>query len=185
MSQASAAVLAALSADDPVETGAVPTTAYNSEMDITSTTTQGTTVVFVTSTQTATTSNRTAIESSIATRSPTLATSGSTSDTSNISATSSVGPKTTRPGGLSAGSSAGIGIGVALGVLLLAFVVFFLYRRRRKHREIARGDDNDRPVLPELGTNGQKHELSAEESRRAELGVDEQKHNSTNVQELE
>jgi hypothetical protein len=38
MSQLSAAaVLAALSGDDPVEIGAVPTTAYNSEIDITST----------------------------------------------------------------------------------------------------------------------------------------------------
>lgn len=96
-----------------------------------------------------------------------------------------MGTSSTRTGGLSAGASAGIGIGVALGVLLLAFVVFFLYRRRRKHRGLARENDNDRPVLPELGTDGQKHELSAEECRRAELGVDEQKQNNTIVQELE
>lgn len=83
------------------------------------------------------------------------------------------------------GGSAGIGIGVALGVLLLAFGIFFLCRRRQKHRGLARENDNDRPVLPELGTDGQKHELSAEKCRRAELGVEEQKHNNTNVQELE
>lgn len=37
------------------------------------------------------------------------------------------------------------------------------------------GNNPDRPGLSELGTDGQKHEISAEE-KRAELGVDGQKH---------
>ncbi|KAJ5935939.1 hypothetical protein N7454_005237 [Penicillium verhagenii] len=37
----------------------------------------------------------------------------------------------------------------------------------------------------ELGTDGQKHELSAKESRRAELGLDEQMNKDSNLHELE
>ncbi|OQE44887.1 hypothetical protein PENCOP_c002G08490 [Penicillium coprophilum] len=166
--------------EDPVDTDTV--TAWASEPAILPSNSQGTTVVIVTSIQSMTTSSRIAIDSSTTTDSPTLTTSGITS---NESATSSEGTDSTKAGGPSAGVSAGIGIGVALGVLLLAFVVFILYRRKRKHRGLARGNDDNRPALPELGTDGQKHELSAEECRRAELSADEPKRNNANVQELE
>lgn len=169
----------AVSIGDPVATDVAPTTAYSSELDTTSSTSQGTTIVFVTSTKAA---NTTSINSSMAMHSTASATPGSISDESS---TSSDGADSTMASGLSAGASAGIGVGVALGVLLLAILVFSLYRRRRKHRETARGEEYDRPVLPELGTDGQKHELPAEESGRTELGNDEPKCNNTNVQELE
>ncbi|KAJ5178533.1 uncharacterized protein N7500_001232 [Penicillium coprophilum] len=159
-----------------------PFTAWSSELATPTSYSQGTTVVIVTSTEPTTTSSHIAIDSSTTTDSPTLATS---EITSNESATPYVGTDSTKAGGLSASASAGIGIGVALGILLLALVVFILYRRKRKHRGLARGNDDNRPALPELGTDGQKHELSAEECTRVELGADEPKRNNTNVQELE
>ncbi|CAI7584283.1 unnamed protein product [Penicillium glandicola] len=151
------------------------TTSTSSTSEATSfSSTQGTTVVFVTNTQTALNSTPTATESTA------FITSSSTSDES----TTSEGTNSTSAGGLSAGASAGIGVGVALGVLTLAFVGFFLYRRRRKNRGLALGGDNNRTVVAELGTDGQKHELSGQESKRAELDVNEQRQN-THVQELE
>ncbi|KAJ5394368.1 uncharacterized protein N7487_012009 [Penicillium crustosum] len=145
--------------------------------------TQGTTVVVISSTtsETPSSSNPSATASSTATDSPTSATPSSGF---NESTTSSERSESTSSG-LSAGASAGIGVGVALGVLVLVFVLFFLYRRRQKHRGLARGDNIDQPVLSELGTDGQKHELPAEESRRAELDANETKPNNTHAHELE
>ncbi|KAJ5726018.1 uncharacterized protein N7483_007375 [Penicillium malachiteum] len=85
---------------------------------------------------------------------------------------------------LSTGVKAGIGVGVSLSALLLVLVAFFFHMRRRKRRGFTKGDlGNNVPVLPELGMDGQKHELSAEESRRVELPADEQK--NSNLHELE
>ncbi|KAJ5701625.1 hypothetical protein N7488_009173 [Penicillium malachiteum] len=97
------------------------------------------------------------------------------------SATSKATPLYTTEKGLSTGAKAGIAVGVLLGVLLLLFVAFFFHSRRRKRRRITKGV----PVLPELGTDGQKHELSPEESRRAELAADEQTNINSNSCELE
>ncbi|CAI7662266.1 unnamed protein product [Penicillium crustosum] len=135
--------------------------------------TQGTTVVVISSTtsETPSSSNPSATASSTATDSPTSATPSSGF---NESTTSSEGSESTNSG-LSAGASAGIGVGVALGVLVLV----------QKHRGLARGDNIDQPVLSELGTDGQKHELPAEESRRAELDANETKPNNTHAHELE
>ncbi|KAJ5671346.1 hypothetical protein N7507_000473 [Penicillium longicatenatum] len=118
---------------------------------------------------------------------PTEAESSSTESASlTTSSSASNGSITYTAGtGLSTGAKVGIGIGVALGTLLLLCVGSFLYVRRRKRRGLARGDGNNVSVLPELGTDGQKHELPAEESKRAELGVDERTNESPNLHELE
>lgn len=103
-------------------------------------------------------------------------TDSSSSSTSNSTSDQSNNPSP----GLSAGASAGIGVGVALGVLSLAALGFILYRRRNR-----RSKQTDLPeISPELGTEGQKlehHEPSAEESARAELGVDGQQHELAGV----
>lgn len=162
----------------------VPSTSETSTATFTRT--QGTTVVIVGSTtsETPSISTPTATASSTATDSPASATP---SDEFFGSSTSSDGSELINSG-LSGGALAGIGVGVALGVLLIAFVLFFLCRRRRKHQgltRVTRGDDINRPVLSELGTDGQKHELPAEESRRAELAANERKPNNTHAHELE
>lgn len=59
----------------------------------------------------------------------------------------------------------GTGIGVALGVLLLALAAFLLYRYKWKRRTFGQEDNgrnNVLPELPELGTDGQKHELAGD-----------------------
>lgn len=147
-----------------------------SSVDITTSTNRAgySTLVVVTQTQTDTPDYTSASATSTATDSPSLSNSNSSEESSNESAQ----PKDSNgTGGLTAGTSAGIGVGVALGVLVLAFIAFFIYRRNQKRRRLAREDQRDmRSGLPELGTDGQKHELSTEEIRRAELGVDGQKH---------
>lgn len=63
------------------------------------------------------------------------------------------------------GVSAGTGVGVALGVLLLALAAFLLYRynwKRRTFRQEDNGRKNVPPELPELGIDGQKHELAGD-----------------------
>ncbi|CAI7626188.1 unnamed protein product [Penicillium palitans] len=152
----------------------VPSTSETSTATFTRT--QGTTVVIVGSTtsETPSISTPTATASSTATDSPASATP---SDEFFGSSTSSDGSELINSG-LSGGALAGIGVGVALGVLLIA----------RKHQgltRVTRGDDINRPVLSELGTDGQKHELPAEESRRAELAANERKPNNTHAHELE
>ncbi|KAJ5289236.1 hypothetical protein N7478_002266 [Penicillium angulare] len=139
-----------------------------------------TTVVFVTSTKSAGAVTLTTTESSITSK-PSI--SGTLSNTFNESTTSSEGTESTRTHGLSASASAGIGLGTALGVLLLALVAVYIYWRRRK--KLVRKVNQEVPVLPELGTNSQKYELSAASSSQAELDADKQNHHNAIMQELD
>ncbi|KAJ6008045.1 hypothetical protein N7540_012021 [Penicillium herquei] len=131
--------------------------------------TSGITTIFITSTATQGLIDITTDTNFSNTISTSLATS---------SATSKATPLSTTGKGLSTGAKAGITVGVILGVLLLLLVAFFIHSRRRKRRGITN-------ALPELGTDGQKHELSAEESRRAELAADEQTNISSYLHEME
>jgi hypothetical protein len=58
-------------------------------------------------------------------------------------------------GGLSAGAKAGIGVGVSLGVLLLAGLVFFILRLRKRkaqQEEAEKGELAGRPYAVEAAT---------------------------------
>jgi hypothetical protein len=58
-------------------------------------------------------------------------------------------------GGLSAGAAAGIGVGVSLGVLLLAGLIFFILRLRKRniqHEEAEKGELPGTPYAVEAST---------------------------------